>query len=588
MLTVPSATEIKSLVNVALGNEEADLAIVNGDLVNVYTGELLKGQSIAIKGKWIAYVGSDAGHAIGPETEVIDASGKTLVPGFIDGHTHMLWFYPLEEFLKYSMKSGTTTVISETIDFSFTLGYEGIVQFLESVEDQPIKIFATLPSTYANGQAGYADVITPAMFHELLEHDGILGLGESNWLPVIRGDNRVLDLFADTLAQGKKLEGHSAGARGNKLVAYVASGISSCHESITAREALERLRLGLHVMMREGEVRKDIESVAQIKDERIDFRRLAVATDGVGARHLMEHGYLDYVVQRAIELGFDPITAIQMATLNVAEHFSIDNIVGGIAPGKYADIVIISSLTSIKPECVISSGRVVAKDGKPLVEPKRYTYPESSRTTVRLPRRLEAADFAIRVGSGAGEVTARVIDLSPNIMNKEALITMPVSGGEIKSDISRDILKVAAIDRLSNSAKMFVGLVRGFQLKKGAFAATANWDVSNVLVVGASEEDMAGAVNRIWELQGGAVVYADGEVQAELPMPIAGCISDLPMEAVADRLERIQQELADLGCQIPDPHLLLTTLTTPILPALRISTDGLIGVKEGKVIDLIV
>ena len=587
-LASPSPAEIKKLVQVAMGNEKADLVLIDGDLVNVYTGELLKQQSIAIAEKRIAFVGDDASHTIGPETKIIDASDKVIIPGFIDGHTHILWFYCLEEFLKYAMVSGTTTVITETIDLSFTLGYEGILQFLESAEDQPIKVFATAASTFANGQDGYADIITPAMFRDLLGRVQIMGLGETNWLPVIKGDDRVLSLFADTLYHGKNLEGHSAGARGNRLAAYVAAGISSCHEAITAEDALERLRLGLHVMIREGDVRKDLEAVARIKDMNVNSRRLILTTDGVGARHLMEKGYLNCVVQKAIDLGFDPITAIQMATLNVAEHYSISNALGGIAPGKYADIVIIPSLSRIAPECVISSGQIIFRNGRSLVKPRSYTYPQASRNTVCLSRELTAHDFAMRVGDGAREITARVIDLGSNIMNTEALITMSVVDGEIMSDVTSDILKVSAIDRTDGSDKLFVGLVRGFKLKEGAFAATANWDVSNVLVVGASDEDMAGAVNRVRELQGGAVVYASGQVRAELPLPIAGYVSDLPMRDVAERFESIQQELAYLGCQFPDAHLMLTTLTTPILPTLRISVDGLIGVKEGKVIDLVV
>ncbi|MBM3133404.1 MAG: adenine deaminase, partial [Chloroflexi bacterium] len=219
-----------------------------------------------------------------------------------------------------------------------------------------------------------------------------------------------------------------------------------------------------------------------------------------------------------------------------------------------------------------------------------HTYPPAVRRTVRVPYRLTERDFAVhvRVKGSPDEVTARVIDLGADIANKELHVQFPVAGGELKMDPDKDILKVAAIDRTHNSAKMFVGFVRGFGLKRGAFAVTAAWDVANIVVVGASEKDMAGAVNRIRELQGGAVVYADDRVLAELPMPIAGQTSELKMETIAERLETIQKELERLGCKLSYAHLMLNTLTTTIVPAIRISTDGLLGIKEGKVLPLIV
>ncbi|NQT73258.1 MAG: adenine deaminase [Chloroflexi bacterium] len=583
-----TADEIQAMVRVAMEKEHADLVIVGGDLVNVYTGELLRSWPVAVKGSWIACVGEDVGHTIGPDTQVIDATGKVLIPGFIDGHVHALWIHSLQELLKFAISCGTTTIISDTTDFSYTLGYDGVVQFLECARDQPTKVFATLPSIFATAQSDYADIMDPGMFSELLERGDILGLGESSWVPVVNGDRRVIDLFADTSGHRKKLEGHGAGARGRILNSFVAAGVSSCHESTTAAEALEKLRLGMCVMVREGGGRKDLEAVSAIKDENVDFRRLALTTDILSPAELIQYGYMDHVVQKAIDLGFAPITAVQMATLNVAEHFSIDDVVGGIAPGKYADILIMPDLASIRLDWVISNGQVVARDGVRLVDPRPYDYPESSRTTVRLPHRLEAADFRISVDDDSPEILTRIIDLTSNIANKEAFVALPVRDRELKASLDADVLKVAAIDRLHNQGKMFVGLVRGFGLKKGAFASTASWNSSNVLIVGAGEKDMAGAGNRIRDLQGGVVLYADGEVLAELPMPIGGNVSDLPMEAIADRLEQIKRTLADLGCRLPDPHLMLVTLTCTVVPSIRLSTDGLIRVKDGKVMDLMV
>ncbi len=586
----PNSAQIRSLVNTALGKEKADLAIIGGDLVNVYTGEVLKGWGVAIKGEWIAYTGEDAAHTIGPETTVIDASGKTLIPGLIDGHAHLLHTYAtIHEFLKHVIKTGTTTIVTEMLDFAFTVGYAGVADFLESVRYQPIKVFATAPSTLANGQTGYKDNITPEEFDSLLANERVLGLGESNWVPVTRGDEPLLDLFARTLARGKRLEGHSAGAKGNKLAAFAASGNSSDHEPIAAQEVLDRLRLGMHVLIREGDVRHDLESIAAIKDEPIDFRRLALTTDGMGAAHMLAYGFMDSLVRKAIELGFEPVTAIQMATLNVAEHFGLDSILGGIAPGKQADVVVVPNIRDIMPVHVISKGEMVVEDGIRIVEPRTHIYPDFMRKTVQLPRDLTADDFRIPVkGSGAGEVTVRVIDLGADIANKEVHIPMKVVNGHLMADIEQDIIKVAAIDRIHGTGRMFVGLVRGFGLKSGAFAATASWDASNILVVGASDADMAGAVNRIRELQGGSVVFANGEVLAELPMPISGQTAEIPMEEIAAKFQQIQTGVESLGCGLAYAHLMLNTLTTTIVPSIRISTEGLLDIKSGKRIDLFV
>lgn len=583
----PGADELKSLVNVALGNEKADLVVMGGDVVNVYTGEVLKGWSVATKGERIACVCEDARHTVGSDTVVVDAAGQAVIPGLIDGHAHLAHTHStIDELLRYVIPSGTTTVISETLDICFALGYEGIIDFLEAVADQPIKIFVTAPSTYADAQQEYLDVVSPEEFRRLLARDEVLGIGESNWARIARADERLLGLFSEALAFGKRLEGHSAGAKGNRLAAFAASGNSSCHESITAQEALDRLRLGLHVMIREGDVRKDLAEVAAIKDAGIDFRGLSFTTDGIGARHVIEHGFLNSVVQQAIDLGFDPVKAVQMGSLNVATHFGLDHLVGGIAPGRLADIVIVPDLATIKPECVISNGRIVYRDDRLAIEPRRHAYPEWMRHTVRLPRELAASDFAVRVDGPAGDLTVRIIDLGTDIANKETHLTMPVTDGQIRADPEQGILKVAAIDRLTNSGRMFVGLIRGFGLTRGAMAATSAWDVANVVVVGASDEDMAAAVNRVRELQGGPVVYADGRVLAELPMPIGGQTSELPMPAIAEGLEGIQRAAEDLGCRLPYAHLMLNTLTTTIVPAIRISVSGLIRVSSGETVGL--
>jgi len=304
ILKPKTVEQTSQLIKVALGQEKADLAVINAKVVNVYTGELLEDQSITVKDKWIAYVGQNAQDAIGPQTEVIDADGRTIIPGLIDGHTHIAWMFTPAEFLRYAMAGGTTTVVTETLEPYPVCGYAGVVDFLESLKNQPIKILATAPAMISISSA--ARGVSREDLARLLERDDIIGLGESYWQSILQYPDDILPQYEQTLLAGKTLEGHSAGAGDKKLAAYVAAGISSCHEPITARQVLERLRLGLHILVREGSIRRDLEEIAQIKDNGIDLRRLILSTDGIEPRDLIEKGYMEYVLQKAIDYGFEP------------------------------------------------------------------------------------------------------------------------------------------------------------------------------------------------------------------------------------------------------------------------------------------
>ena len=578
--------ESQALMKVALGQDKADLAVVNARLANVYTGEFIDDCAISIKGKWIAYAGRNPGETIGPKTEVIDAGGQTVVPGLIDGHTHIGWLCKADEFLKYAATGGTTTIVTETLEVFLVAGYTGIVDLLESFKNQPVKIWSTAPATISISKA--ARGISSEHLQKLLERDDIIGLGESYWQAVLQEPDWLLALFEQTQRAGKTLEGHSAGASEKKLAAYIANGISSCHEPINADQVLDRLRLGLHVMVREGAVRKDLQEIAKIKDHGIDLRRLVLVSDGITPADLMANGYMEALVQKAIDYGFEPINAIQMATLNVADHFSLDHLIGGIAPGRLADFVIIPDDTTIAAQVVVSNGRIIAQNGDLLAVPQSHSFSADSLNSVKLPRELAPSDFVIQAPDNAENIKVRVINMVTDLVTAEIEERLPVNDGQITVDLNKDIVKIAAIDRFHTPGRLFAGLIKGFGLKAGAFACSAAWDTSDIIVVGTNDSDMATAVNRIHSMQGGAVVCEDGKILVELPMPVFGLISDLRMKDLAQQFEIVTRAAHKQGIPFPDPILSLTTLTGSAIPYLRICEEGLVNLKSGKNVSLFV
>ena len=570
---------MKDLASVALGEKEADLVVKGADLVNVYTAEVLKGYSVATKGKWIAYVGPDASHTIGSGTRVIDGSGRALIPGFVDGHTHMLYYASPQEFLRYAMRGGTTTIVTEIMDLTFALGYRGLVECLETLKDQPIKLFSTVPPsvTFSRDAAARAPTLTQLL--DLLRRDDILGVGEGFWQEVLRSKTNFPALSEEALKWRKTVEGHAAGCRSRRLAAYLDYGVSSCHESVSAEEVVEKLRFGLCTMIREGSIRRELEAIVKIKDMGLDLRRAALVTDGADPRDLVEKGYLEHVVQRAMDAGFDPVLAIQMATLNVAEHFRLDGMLGGIAPGKYADMVLIPDLRTIKAEHVISNGVVIARDGKLLVEPRPGVFAGRALKKIH----VSPNDFAIKAQRN-GLLKVRVMDQVTDLVTKEVILDLPADDGEIKADPGKDILKASLI---SCEGNMFTGLIRGQGIRAGAVGTSGAWETFSTVVVGANEADMAMAVNRIFEMGGGIVVCSEGKVDAELALPVAGLMSNQRIEEIAERLNDIQAKAKTLGFRFTDIALTLAVLTSAAIPFLRLSEDGLVDSKTGKVVDLV-
>lgn len=575
-----SVERMRTLAAVCLGEEEADLVVQGIDLVNVYTREVLKGHSVATKGKWIAYVGPEANHTIGPGTRVIDGAGRTLIPGFIDGHAHMLYYASPHEFLRYAMRGGTTTIVTEIMELTFPLGYQGLIDCLEILKNQPIKIFSTIPPSVTLSRDAAARAPTLNQLLDLLQRDDVLGVGEGFWQEVLRGERNFPALSAEALKLRKTSEGHAAGCRGRRLAAYLDFGVSSCHESVSAEEVVEKLRFGLCTMIRQGSIRKELEAIARIKDRKLDFRRAALVTDGADPRDLVRKGYLEQVVQRAIDSGFDPVLAVQMATLNVAEHFRLDGVLGGIAPAKYADMVLIPDLRTIKAEVVISNGVIIAQDGELRVGPRPADFKGGELKKIQ----VNPADFAIQVPR-TETLKIRVMDQVTELVTKEAILDLPAPQGELKADPDKDLVKVSVI---SCEGRQFTGLLRGLGFRAGAMATSGAWETFSIVVVGADEADMAVAVNRIFETGGGIAVCSEGKISAELALPVAGLLSRLRIEEIVERLDRIQQRARALGFRFADAALTLAVLTTAAIPFLRLSEEGLVDLKTGRVVDLVV
>jgi len=365
-------TSQKELMDVAAGIQKADLVVSNCRILNVYTREILDDHSIYIKDKWIACISRDDVKRKGKATQVVDAEGMVVIPGLIDGHTHLANYFNAKEFLSYAIAGGTTCLVTETLEAYSVGGLEGVIDFIESYQDQPVKVFNTAPVMVSPSKK--TNGISEDDLEKLLKRDDVLGLGEVYWQATFQEPESILPLMTRALSMGKIVEGHSAGASRGKLAAYVGSGVSSCHEPITMDQALERLRLGLYVMVREGGVRKDLEAISKIKDQEVDLRRMVLVTDSVSPEFLIKNGTLEHVLQKAINLGFDPVDAIRMVTLNVAEHFGIDNLIGGIAPGRFADLCIIPDIQKINPAWVISNGNVIARNGKCIISPRNHEY----------------------------------------------------------------------------------------------------------------------------------------------------------------------------------------------------------------------
>jgi adenine deaminase len=563
----------RMLSEVALGNVPPDTIITRGTVFNVFTREFMKKQSIWIKDGMIAYVGPEHAPCKGEKTQVIDADGMVLLPGLIDGHTHAMSNRTgVEEFIKHAIPSGTTTVVTETMEFAPIVGRDGIEYVVKGLEKQPIRVYYTIPALC--GLTASEEINAPAneALLPFLKDPRCLGIGEIYWGNIFlkgRQGERVRELVSMALGRGKIVEGHTAGARGRKLQAYTCFGVSSCHEPTNAEEVLERLRLGYAVMIREGSIRKELDGVKDIFRKRIDFRRLSLATDGVDPEGFLEEGYLDAAVKRALKFGVAPGLAYQMVTVNVAEHFRLDHLIGCLSPGKMADVVIIPSPHDFSPRLVMCDGKVLYQDGKLMVEPKQIFFPEHMFHTVNV------SNFTFSPLPKVGKV--RAMELVTRLVTQEKVIDLGIAGE------SEGINMILAIDRVGRE-KAFMGLLKGFGLQRGAYGSTMCWDVTDMIVVGCDTRSMETVIKRLKEIGGGGVYAVGEEVVAEFPAPLCGLVSLKSMEVVREEVKHLEAFLRKNGARWEKPALTVDTLGTPAIPHLRITHQGYVRLRDQKIL----
>jgi adenine deaminase len=573
---------LRTLLDAAKGNAAPDAIVRNGKIINVFTNEIQEGQAIAVKKGYIVDIGDEARFARSARTRIIDAAGAWLCPGFIDAHTHLDSMYPFYEVVPYSLRGGTTCLVSETGIVATACGIGALESFYDSTKGYPLRCyFLAPPLTPPFPEMERAIGLTLKEFKKVLRRKDVLGIGEAYWTRIVEGDDRVLDQAAYAIALGKTLEGHAAGAKGAKLLQYVMTGITSCHESIALDEAVEKLRMGVYVMIREGFVRRELPELAGLKDLDVDKRRIILVSDVFDGVMLSELGYLDSVVRRAIELGFTPIDAIKMATINPADYYGLRHL-GAIAPLRRADILFLDNLQGVKVRDVMFDGEMVVTDGRFTGQITPYAYPEAMKHTVRA-QKVTAEDF--RIPAVQGKTRVRVIRVIDETITRETEATLSEKDGYLQQDVAKDIVLVAVINR-NNAAQLGKGFITGTGITEGALATNITWDTGNILAVGSNEADMALAVNRLIELQGGYVIAKNGRVIHEFPMPVYGFIPDYGIPEIVEKTKMLEARMDEIGSSLPRPFLALQTIPFTGLPFLRITDKGLANIKTKQMVSL--
>ncbi|MFB5613326.1 MAG: amidohydrolase family protein, partial [Nitrosarchaeum sp.] len=455
-----------------MGDKKADLILKDCSLLSVYTGEIIPKIQIAIINDRIAYVGPDAGHTVGTKTTIIDVKEKYVCPGFADPHLHIDQFVLPSEFAKKSLLCGVTSLFSDPIDIVSVSGYKGFQEFLKLGEDLPIRIFQVVPGGLpVDGKFSHSKTLSLSQEKLAIKHPHVLGLGEVfSWTKVTLRDSKTMKSIHAMLENDCIINGHTAGASEKKLNAYVASGILSCHEPINFDQVLERLRLGMWIMIREGSIRRDLkEIIPSVLSHETNLDRLMFCSDGLDPADIEKHGHIDHCVRESIKLGLKPIDAISMASKNCFDYYNMGKDLGGIAPGKLADILIFDDLKFIKPNKVFVGGKLVVSNGSIVTSMKKKIISPWIKKTVKL-KKLSPKDFAIT--SKKKTVLANTIFMQTEIITKLGSVELSSKEGNVLTSLDKDVWKVAAFDRIHGTNKRALGFLENFGADIGAFAST--------------------------------------------------------------------------------------------------------------------
>ena len=582
----------RTLARVAVGEEKAELVIRNAKLVNVCTSEIQEGIDVAIAEGRIALVG-DAAHCIGESTAVIDAAGQYIAPGFMDAHIHVeSSMITVGEYARAVVPRGTTGIFMDPHEICNVCGPEGVKAMIEDAKRTPLKAMSNVPSCVP-AVAGFEDTgshIGPEEVREMMTWDGVMGLGEMmNFPGVLGADAAVHGELAETLKADQVITGHySVPETGAGLNAYIASGVRCCHESTRAEDVLEKMRHGMYALMRYGSAWHDMPVIIRaVLDNHIDDRFACLISDDTHPDTLVEDGHLDHIVRCAIREGLDPVKAIQYVTINPATCFRMDHELGSITPGKCADIVFFRDLNDIRVTRTIIDGTVVAEDGKMTAEIGKSAFPTSCYDTMHIGHPITPASFQIAAPAGKDSVKTRVIEIIPNrVGNYERLLDLPVRSGLVEADPAQDVIKMAVFERHHATGTTGRGFVKGFGFQKGAMAQTVAHDAHNLLVAGTNDEDMALAANTLTACGGGLCAVADGKVLAQVPLPIAGLMNDLPVEEMAALVGKLSAAWREMGCTINSPYMTMALIPLACLPELRLTNRGLVDCRTFRFTEL--